>query len=51
LARLESRLVTERLLAATTDIRPDPDRPPPAHIPSLLVRRLRHVHLRVRPSG
>ena len=51
LARLESRLVTERLLAASTDIRPDRDRPPPAHIPSLLVRRLRHVHLRVRPSG
>lgn len=45
LARLESRLAIGELLRRTTDIVPTPRAPTPAHTPSMLVRRLSHVHL------
>jgi cytochrome P450 len=47
LARLEARLAMEELLARTTDVRLDPDAPPPAWVPSLFLRRLAHLHLAV----
>jgi cytochrome P450 len=47
LARLEARVVVEQLLGATSDIRADAAAPPPAHIPSLLIRRLAHVNVLV----
>ncbi|MCP4436729.1 MAG: cytochrome P450 [Actinomycetia bacterium] len=50
LARLEARIVTEALIRTTSDIRLDPTAPAPAHIPSLLVRRLAHVHLVLDPA-
>lgn len=46
LARLEVRVALEELLAGTRDLRLDPDRPP-GHVPSLFIRRLQHLHLRV----
>jgi cytochrome P450 family 144 len=45
LARLEASVAMERLLANTTHIAPTPGAPAPGHIPSMLVRRLSHVHL------
>jgi cytochrome P450 len=45
LARLEARIALERLFARTTRIAPTPGAPAPGHIPSMLVRRLSHVHL------
>lgn len=46
LARLEVRVALEELLASTVSIVPDPGQPP-IHVPSLFVRRLRHLHLKV----
>lgn len=45
LARLEARIALERLLERTTHIALAANAPPPGHIPSMLVRRLSHVHL------
>ena len=50
LARLESRIVVERLLATTTSIRLDAERPRPRHVPSLLVRRVTDVHVLAEPA-
>jgi cytochrome P450 len=47
LARLEARVVLEELLARTSDVALDAARPP-VHIPSIFVRRLAHLHLRLR---
>ena len=44
LARLEARVALEELLARTRRIALDSARPP-VHVPSLFVRRLRHLHL------
>ena len=44
LARLEARVILEELLARTREIALDPEHPP-AHVPSLFVRRLAHLHL------
>lgn len=49
LARLEARLVLDRLLDTTTGVRPDPAALPPSHVPSLLVRRVVNVHLLTDP--
>jgi len=46
LARLEARVVLEELLARTRAIELDPARPA-VHVPSLFVRRLAELHLRV----
>jgi cytochrome P450 family 144 len=46
LARLEVRVAVEELLAGTQRIQLDPDRPF-AFAPSIFVRRLEHLHLRV----
>jgi cytochrome P450 len=46
LARLEARVVLEELLARTRHLALDPRRPP-AHVPSLFVRRLAHLDLRL----
>ncbi len=46
LARLEVRVALEELLAGTQRIDLDPGRPP-AFAPSIFVRRLQHLHLRV----
>ena len=50
LARLEARVALERLLARTTHIAPTDGAPAPGHIPSMLVRRLSHVHLDLRAA-
>ena len=47
LARLEARVILEELLARTREIAFDPAHPP-AHVPSLFVRRLAHLHLLLR---
>ena len=47
LARLEARVILEELLARTREIALDPLHPP-AHVPSLFVRRLAQLHLRLR---
>lgn len=47
LARLEVKVALEELLAGTAQLRLDETRPP-AHVPSIMVRRLAHLHLRVR---
>ncbi|MEQ8802918.1 cytochrome P450 [Haliea sp.] len=44
LARLEARVALEELLARTRNFALDSARPP-VHVPSLFVRRLRHLHL------
>ncbi len=46
LARLEVRVALEELLAGTQRIELDPERPL-AFAPSIFVRRLQHLHLRV----
>lgn len=46
LARLEVRIALEELLAQTRHVAADPGRPP-LHVPSIFVRRLAHLHLRV----
>ena len=46
LARLEARVILEELLARTRSFALDPARPP-AHVPSLFVRRLAHLDLHV----
>jgi cytochrome P450 len=46
LARLEARVILEELLARTRSIALDPARPP-AHVPSLFVRRLARLELRI----
>ncbi len=51
LARLEAQVAVTGLLDSTADIRPAPGAPPPAHIPSILVRRLAYVHLELVPAG
>jgi len=47
LARLEARVILEELLARTREIALDPVLPP-RHVPSLFVRRLAQLHLRLR---
>ncbi len=47
LARLEARVILAELLARTREIVLDPAHPL-AHVPSLFVRRLAHLHLRLR---
>lgn len=49
LARLELRVALEELLARTRLIALDAARPP-GHVPSLFVRRLRHLYLSTRPN-
>jgi len=44
LARLEAKVVLEKLLARTSSFRLDPDRPP-AYVHSVFVRRHQHLHL------
>lgn len=46
LARLEVRVALEELLAGTRHISLDPAQPP-AYVPSIFIRRLEHLHLRV----
>jgi cytochrome P450 len=46
LARLEARVALEELLAGTRCFALDPERPP-AHVPSIFVRRLAHLQLRL----
>jgi cytochrome P450 len=50
LARLEARIALERLLAATSRIAPTAHAPAPDHVPSMLVRRLSHLHLDLHPA-
>ena len=50
LARLESRVVLQRLLPATASIGADPNAPAPSHVPSMLVRGLARLHLELIPS-
>jgi cytochrome P450 len=50
LARMETRVVLERLLARTGSVRIDPAAPPPRHVPSLFVRRLEALHLLLSPA-
>jgi cytochrome P450 len=50
LARLEARVALGHLLARTTHIAPTAGAPAPGHIPSMLVRRLSHVHLDLRTA-
>jgi hypothetical protein len=50
LARLEAKLALERLLAATSHIEPTPGAPAPGYVPSMLVRRLSHLHLELHPT-
>jgi cytochrome P450 len=45
LARLEARIALEELLARTSRIEPTPGAPAPDYVPSMLVRRLSHLHL------
>ncbi len=49
LARLEARVALEELLAATRSLALD-ESAPPRHVPSVFVRRLAHLHLRVDAS-
>ena len=49
IARMEGRIGVERLLAATTSIRLDPEHPP-VRRPSIFMRRHRSLHLEVEPS-
>ena len=49
LARMEARVVLEELLERTRRFEIDPDRPP-AHVSSIFIRRLDHLHLRVEAS-
>ncbi len=48
LARLEAKLALERLLSETTHIEPTPGASTPDYVPSMLVRRLSHLHLDLR---
>jgi cytochrome P450 len=50
LARLEARVALEELLAATRDFALHADAPP-RHVPSIFVRRLERLPLRVTPSA
>jgi len=47
LARAEARVALESLIESTAWIELDPDAPPPEYVPSLMVRRLRNLPLRV----
>lgn len=53
LARLEAKIALERILASTASITATAGAPAPAYVPSMLVRRLSHLHLdvRVAPIG
>jgi cytochrome P450 len=51
LARLEARLALDLLLAATSHIAPTRGAPPPEYVPSMLVRRLSHLHLDLDPAA
>jgi cytochrome P450 len=50
LARAEARVAIETLLRLTTRVEVDPDAEPPAYVPSLMVRRLAGLPLRVTPA-
>ncbi len=50
LARMEARITLERLLARTTSFGTSPDAPTPRHVPSLFVRRLEALHLKLDPA-
>jgi cytochrome P450 len=50
LARLEAKIALEQLLAATSLIEPTPGAVAPGYVPSMLVRRLSHLHLDFRPA-
>jgi cytochrome P450 len=48
LARAEARVAIETLLEKTAWVETDPSAPPPEYVPSLMVRRLRNLPLRLR---
>lgn len=50
LARLQARVALETLLASTRRFAIDANAPAPRHVPSLFVRRLAHLHLRLHPA-
>jgi cytochrome P450 len=51
LARLEARLALEQLLAATSHIERTAGTSAPDYVPSMLVRRLSHLHLDLQPAS
>jgi cytochrome P450 len=51
LARAEARIAVETLLDGTLDVALDPDAEPPEFVPSLMVRRLRTLSLRLTPAN
>jgi cytochrome P450 family 144 len=50
LARMESRIVLERLLARTSSFGFAPNAPATTHVPSVFVRRLESLHLELTPA-